>query len=255
MSNNIFKPDWGISKVVKCPEFESSKYVLEIGAGDLRRSGYLAHQFPEQVFFVSDITFSPKAEEVMIPLSRKDNVHVHRADAHSFYYRDELFDFAFSIAVMEHIKDTKKFLEEIFRILKPGGVYYFIQSPFWSSLKGHHYRHWQKEVMRTIPPYGHLYLTEEEMKSELVNKKSLNFNIDECLQRIYHREDLSRLSRNQTYEIIESSPLDIKEWLDYEDKDFNEEQAQLVLPKLRYQVNLEEMKISGAYVTLQKPVQ
>jgi ubiquinone/menaquinone biosynthesis C-methylase UbiE len=47
-------------------------------------------------------------------------------------YPDNYFDFVYSKSVLEHVKNTDKFLAESFRVLKPGGVFIGL-TPDWLS--------------------------------------------------------------------------------------------------------------------------
>lgn len=49
-------------------------------------------------------------------------------DATNLPFPDNFFDFVYSIEVIEHVRDSDKMIEEIWRVLRPGG-YAFIQTP------------------------------------------------------------------------------------------------------------------------------
>ena len=54
--------------------------------------------------------------------AEKNGVKVKNFDLNSpFKYDDDFFDVIFSNQVIEHLSDTDNFLEEIYRVLKPGG--------------------------------------------------------------------------------------------------------------------------------------
>jgi len=52
-------------------------------------------------------------------------------------FNDSSFDVICSISVLEHIKDLKKAIKEMYRILKPGGIAYHYFDPFFSHIGGH----------------------------------------------------------------------------------------------------------------------
>lgn len=244
--------DWGASRVAALDEFKAASVILELGAGDFSRTVALAQRFPEKRFVTSDYEFSDKALQSMAKTASLPNVVVTRADAHALDFRDGMFDFVFSIALMEHIPRPADALSEFYRVLKPGGSHWFIQAPFWSCAKGHHFMHWDQKVLSTIPTFSHLYLSEEEMRAVLTERKA-HFSITECLARIYHRLDLSRLTRDQTRAIVEASPFELISWEEKPCDAFDEAAAKEILPRLRYPVTIDEMKVSGATVLQRKP--
>lgn len=54
----------------------------------------------------------------------RDHVHLMQASATQIPVRDNSYDAVFDFAVIHHIPDWHKALEEIFRVLKPGGHFY-----------------------------------------------------------------------------------------------------------------------------------
>lgn len=63
-------------------------------------------------------------------------------------FESESFSVAFSIYVLEHIKDPPKFSQEIHRVLKPGGVFMALTPNFWhyvplvASFTPHAFHRW-----------------------------------------------------------------------------------------------------------------
>lgn len=58
--------------------------------------------------------------------------------ASDMWFRNDMFDVAFSNAVFEHVKDAKNVLLETFRVLKPGGGLYVHWNPYTSFQMGGH---------------------------------------------------------------------------------------------------------------------
>jgi SAM-dependent methyltransferase len=54
-------------------------------------------------------------------IGSRDNVHLAQADVFRLPFRDETFDFIFSIGVLHHTPDTKAAFDQLPRLLKPGG--------------------------------------------------------------------------------------------------------------------------------------
>lgn len=238
---------WALNYIVSIPNFSDSNKILEIGAGNFQRSFNLAQSYQNKTFYATDYEMTNKKIDDLV----LSNLKIQWCDAQNMYFRDNYFDVIFSIAVMEHFSDTKAVLSESFRCLVPGGYCYFIQAPFWSCSMGHHYRHWEEKIREAIPLYGHLYLTKDEMRSELL-KADADINIDECVNRIYDRLDLSRLTRNSVFELCENSDFEIAKWEDYPDEFFDKNKAEYVASIAPIKLDVEEMRIKGARVLLHK---
>lgn len=245
--------DWAAIRISSNPRFKSASMILEIGGGDFSRVASLAKSFPDKNFFSIDMDYSSGAIETTKKYADLPNLNLIKLNAHTAIFAPNIFDFCFSSAVMEHIADIKSFLKELCRIMKKGACYYFIESPFWTSYKGHHYRHDNKDIVKILGGYKHLLYTPQQMEEYLLSlddEVSLPFLVSECIQRIYYREDLSRLSKTETYNAIKSSDFEIVEWIDMEDECFDVSSAQDVVLKTGY--SLADLSVKGAYVTLMK---
>lgn len=66
-----------------------------------------------------------------------------RADGLDLPFRDDCFDLILSQAVLEHVIDPQRYIDEIFRVLRPGGILYlevaFIQPVHCAPM--HYYNH------------------------------------------------------------------------------------------------------------------
>lgn len=78
------------------------------------------------------------------------------SDAQSQLFRDGFFDFVFSFNAMEHVPNPGAALNEIVRLLKPGGTFFVQFDPIWTSPAGNHFSHFVPE------PWAHLLLSEAE---------------------------------------------------------------------------------------------
>lgn len=54
-----------------------------------------------------------------------------RADANHLPFENESFDVAFSVYVMEHVEDPGSFVSEVWRVLRPGGVFLALTPNRW----------------------------------------------------------------------------------------------------------------------------
>lgn len=72
-------------------------------------------------------------------------------------FKDNFFDFVFAGEVIEHIFDTKAFLNEIHRVLKPGG-YLIITTPNLARIDDRFKLLFGKTPRQTSPIHTHLHL-------------------------------------------------------------------------------------------------
>ena len=92
----------------------NGKKALDIGCGTGLNSKYIQ----QNGFNVTGVDISPVAIEKYIKAGNEGHV----ADiSKSLPYDDETFDLVFASEVIEHLVDTEKFLNEIYRVLKTDG--------------------------------------------------------------------------------------------------------------------------------------
>jgi ubiquinone/menaquinone biosynthesis C-methylase UbiE len=242
--------DWACNLIVKRQRFQESERILEIGGGDFSRTFSLALHFPEKNFFSVDFDYSTKAIANVQKFAHVKNANIIKLDAVKSIFADSFFDFAFSSAVGEHIADLKEFLFELSRVLRVDGEYYFVQSPFWTSFKGHHFRHSDARVVEILGGYKHLLLNEEEMRHYLLSCGSLPVDIEKAIEFIYRRRDLSRLSMSETKRIIQQqSNFLIEDWVDIEDECFDETSAKKVVALNSERYTISDLKVKGSIVS------
>ena len=110
-------------------DFENlkTKVVLEIGVGNGSHASLLAKH--SKSFTGIDLTeYAVKSTSTRFKVFGLPGT-IKRMDAESLEFKDESFDFVWSWGVIHHSSNTRKILEEINRVLKPGGeatimVYY-----------------------------------------------------------------------------------------------------------------------------------
>src|SRR5436190_21829704 len=106
------------SGLIPFPELQG-KDVLEIGCG----TGVHARLLAEAGARLSAVDLTPTAVELT---RRRLELHgleadVREADAESLPFPDESFDFVWSLGVIHHSQDTRRVVEELARVLRPGG--------------------------------------------------------------------------------------------------------------------------------------
>ena len=91
---------------------------------------------------------------------------------------DNSVDVVFGFALLEHVYEPRKMVEEIKRILKPQGIAHLEGCPIWTGPLGHHVWHqcpdkFYKFADETNPffPWEHLYYdTEEQIETALLSR-------------------------------------------------------------------------------------
>jgi tocopherol O-methyltransferase len=105
--------------------------VLDVGCGIGGSSLYLAHKYAktENDLKVTGITLSPvqasRATERSRELGLRSRSQFLVADAMAMPFPDCSFDLVWSLESGEHMPDKAKFLQECYRVLKPGGTFIF----------------------------------------------------------------------------------------------------------------------------------
>lgn len=103
---------------------EQAKQILDVGCGIGGSSLYLAQKFNACAV---GITLSPvqasRATERAQEAGLASEVQFQVADALDVPFADDTFDFVWSMESGEHMPDKEKFLQECYRVLKPGGTF------------------------------------------------------------------------------------------------------------------------------------
>jgi SAM-dependent methyltransferase len=84
-------------------------------------------------------------------------------DAESMMFRDNAFDFVFSLNALEHIPHPDRALAEVYRVLRPGGHALLQFSPLYYSDAGSHL----PMTVGLKRPWAHLLMTRDEIKETI----------------------------------------------------------------------------------------
>lgn len=144
--------------------FDFHGIVLEIGAGCCWASALIKRFNPECRVYSTDISVKALHKGLQISQILKGNMdYVAACDAHKLPFRDGLFDIVFGVAILHHLDRPKDALREVWRVLKPGGLYVGVREglagvnfkPLYHLLS----RGWEEE--RRFGAVEHVYTYEE----------------------------------------------------------------------------------------------
>jgi len=128
-----------------------NKRVLEVGCSDQLAADIVANERPG---FIIAVDVTPyQTSKFSDPL-----VTYAQMDAHSLEFADATFDVCYSIATLEHCRDPFAVMQEIKRVLRPGGYAYIQAAPLYYSPFGHHMFGYFDDV-----PWIHLRKSEEQI--------------------------------------------------------------------------------------------
>ncbi len=119
------------------PDVVRDKLILEVGCGQ----GFMANYVARWAKHVTAIDISEESlnfaklgsEELGVK-----NVNYHYGDAEDLSFPDNKFDLVYSLGVLHHTPNTQKGINELYRVLKPGGnvvvMLYKKHNPKWLAV-------------------------------------------------------------------------------------------------------------------------
>jgi ubiquinone/menaquinone biosynthesis C-methylase UbiE len=185
------------------------KVILDVGCGNGDLVRYIAEKYtPKHVIGIEPAL----AEYWDVEEKEGENWRIQHGSAYNLEFDDNSFDLVISFSTFEHIGDIPRALSEIKRVLKPYGRFYTEFSPIWTSAAGHHFLHgkdrwWTAEHILAIPAWGHLYLTEQEMKLKLEESSLDDILKNEIIDFIYHSDYINRHSRTVLSQAFSNSDM------------------------------------------------
>lgn len=125
--------------------------LLNVGGSAGIIDNYLADHFGKVVGIDIDATAIERASHNF----RKKNLTFQLGDALALAFAGESFDVAICSQVYEHVPDAGQMMDEIYRVLKPGGVCYFAASNRLMWIEPHY----GLPLLSVLPrPLAHLYI-------------------------------------------------------------------------------------------------
>lgn len=95
--------------------------ILDIGCG----AGFLSNSLALRDYQVTGVDISPQSLEVAAHHDLSHSVTYEVADAYALPFHKESFDVITAMDFLEHVNEPEKIIEEISRVLKPGGIFIF----------------------------------------------------------------------------------------------------------------------------------
>jgi 2-polyprenyl-3-methyl-5-hydroxy-6-metoxy-1,4-benzoquinol methylase len=162
---NPLKFPWIMERIERESELLRGKHLLEIGCG----MGYDSLEFLKRGVRVTATDLTANA----VTLARRhfeiEGVvpdEVRTANALDLPFADETFDAVWANGVLHATGDTRRAVQEVRRVLKPGGraiISHFYRKPSWMYLL-HRYGRENIEFKEKDPPVNHFY-TETEIRA------------------------------------------------------------------------------------------
>ncbi len=102
--------------------------VLDVGSS----TGIIDNEISKSIKNLTGIDIDKKAVEYANKKYKKENLKFEIEDAMNLKYKNGSYDIVICSQVYEHVSNPQKLMNEIYRVLKPGGVCYFAAiNRFW----------------------------------------------------------------------------------------------------------------------------
>ncbi len=127
------------------------KSVLDIGASTGIIDNYLARYFQS----VTGVDIDDKGVKYAASTYKKDNLTFLVGDAMDLQFQANSFDIVICSQVYEHVPDAFSMMNEIYRVLKPGGVCYFAATNRLKLVEAHYHLPFLSILPRFL---AHIYI-------------------------------------------------------------------------------------------------
>ncbi len=125
--------------------------LLDIGASTGIIDSYLADHFSQVV----GIDIDQEAIDFARNSFNKNNLEFRVGDAMNLDFQDHEFDIVVCTHIYEHVPDADKLMQEIYRVLKPGGICYFAAGNRLCFMEPHY----RLPFLSILPrPFANLYM-------------------------------------------------------------------------------------------------
>ena len=196
--------EWVFRKIYSNSVLSGSQ-VLEIGG------------VPEQKAIAENLIYNGAQKVIQINNRKSKNRRVAagieyvKMDARKTLFSHSAFDIVFGAAVLEHMLDLQKFLYEMYRVLKAGGIIVLHGGPLWGSAWGHHLwvdcgdSKYRFNDVNPLPNWSHLYM-DNKMMAEYLSKEGIpKDHAQKIVHWCYESEEINRLMYEDYIKIFDSS--------------------------------------------------
>jgi ubiquinone/menaquinone biosynthesis C-methylase UbiE len=187
------------------------KKLIDVGCGLGGKTAFYATLGPKEAIGI-DILEDNIAKAVEFGASKGlgDVLSFKCADATDLPFHDASFDIAISDDSFEHYPNPEGILNEVGRIVKPGGLF-VIDFAQWGTPAGHHLQRWIKApwVHLTLPTDEILGITREIGERQIASVSDLEWR-DKLKDKLewdlkHHREFLNRISIAEFEKLVSKS--------------------------------------------------
>jgi SAM-dependent methyltransferase len=173
-------------------------------------------------------------------------------DVLSMTFPDDTFDAIISMSTFEHILDPRRALDEMARVLKPGGFVLATADGIWSCPYGHHLLHYGS-CAELVPPWAHLYWSQGQMADYLEPRWPADapISVAEATAFVYESGDINRLNVRQLRDAFAACGLS-KVWsVEHRAEDLDG--AALSLAADETKLDADDLSVRAMTVCLKKP--
>lgn len=142
-------------------------------------------------------------------------------------FAEDTFDCILTISTFEHFLNPEGVLMEMYRVLRTGGVALVTFEPVWTSSYGHHLHH-LGAISKLVPDWGHLYLTEAQMRAALAKQPwpdDSPLSVEQAVRWIYRDSEINRFDIRKLKDVFRHSPFDIVWMCDLPDEETDQKRT------------------------------
>lgn len=131
-------------------------------------------------------------------------------NAEDLEFETDTFDLMITLSTFEHFLNGCKVLQEMHRVLKPGGSVLINFQPVWTASYGHHLHH-IPSVAKLIPPWAHLLWNEEAMRCACRDKwpEEAAMSLEEAIKWVYLSDEINRIDVVTLRNVFHASDFEI----------------------------------------------